>query len=74
VLKVTGATNPAVDVGLGFAMMLIRLAAVVGIGLGVAGALDKKSHKTFPVVGLVINIGIIVISAILVFVGIQMES
>jgi len=51
--------------------MLSWLVAVVGIGLGIAGALDKKSKKAFPVAGLVINAGTIVITAMLLFIGLM---
>ena len=72
VLKVSGGMNPAIQIVVGFAIILMWLVDLVGIGLGIAGAIDKKSKKTFPVLGIIIGVGIAVISVAVVVIGIRM--
>jgi hypothetical protein len=49
-----------------------RRRSLIGIGLDIAGALDRSSKKTFPVLGLVLNFGILAISAAVIAIGLRM--
>jgi len=44
-------------------MIAILFVAFIGIGLGFFGALDRSSKKTYPALGLALNIGILAIFA-----------
>jgi len=47
---------------------------LIGIGLGVFGAVDRASKKTYPALGLVLNIGILVLFAALVVIGLSIKG
>ena len=72
-LRVSGVKNPAIDVVIGLAAIALWLANLVGIGLGIAGLIDKTSKKTFPILGLVIGAGTLAISVGVVLIGIRMS-
>lgn len=56
-------------VGLFFILLLFT--DLIGIGLGIAGAIQKKSKKVFPVLGIVIGTGTIVMAGLLMMIGLQ---
>jgi hypothetical protein len=64
----------AIDTILGLIFILSSFIGLIGIGLGVAGAIQKKSKKVFPVLGIVIGTGTFVLYLILVVIGMQMAS
>jgi hypothetical protein len=68
--KVTQATNAIIGLGL-FAICFVDL---IGIGLGIFGAADRTSKKTYPTLGLVLNIAILVLFAILLLIGLAMKG
>ena len=72
-LRVSGVKSPAIDVVIGLAAIALWLANLVGIGLGIAGLIDKTSKKTFPILGLVIGAGTLAISVGVVLIGIRMS-
>jgi len=67
-------TMSAINTIIGLVFILLLFMGLIGIGLGVAGAVQKKSKKVFPVLGIVIGTGTLVLSLILVVIGIQMAS
>jgi cation transport ATPase len=72
-VRASGRSTPAVDTVVGLAMLLAWVADLIGIGLGIAGALDKRSKKTFPILGLVIGLGTIILTGALVLIGLSMH-
>ena len=54
-LYVSRATTPAPTLTIitGFSLMFLWAVSLVGIGLGIAGAIDRTSKKVFPVLGIV---------------------
>jgi hypothetical protein len=72
-VRASGRSAPAVDTVVGLAMLLGWIADLIAIGLGIAGALDKRSKKTFPILGLVIGLGTILLTGALVAVGLTMR-
>jgi|SRR5215510_13132453 len=64
----------AINTIVGLVFILLLFTGLIGIGLGVAGAVQKKSKKVFPVLGIVIGTGTFALSLILVVIGIQMAS
>jgi hypothetical protein len=65
--KATNEMNMMVGLGLFFAWTV----DVIGIGLGIAGALDRGSKKVFPVLGLIFGVAILAISVALVLIGLS---
>src|SRR4051794_39045597 len=54
----TGKVTPELTMILGFSLISVAFIDLVGIGLGVFGAADRGSKKTFPALGLVLNVAI----------------
>jgi hypothetical protein len=69
-----GKATPEFNTIIGFGLFFAWFVDVVGVALGIAGALDRSSKKVFPVLGLVFGIGILVLSVALVVVGISMAA
>jgi hypothetical protein len=68
----TASATPAVNMTIGFGVMIVWLISLIGTGLGIAGALDSLSRKTFPVLGLVFNVGLLMVSTSIVAIGLRM--
>ena len=68
----TSSATPAVNMVIGFGVMLVWLISLIGVGLGIAGAMDSLSRKTFPVLGLVFNVGLLTVSSSIVAIGLRM--
>lgn len=47
--------KPGVGVAIMLGMVLLNLAPVVGLGLGIAGAVSKGRNRTYAVLGIVFN-------------------
>jgi len=73
-MKAAGTATAASNVVVGLGIIVLWVLDLVAIALGIAGALDKTSKKTFPVLGLVLAIGTAVISAGLVVLGMRMAG
>ena len=69
VLSNTGKFTEDLKLILGLGMMSAFLVDLIGIALGVFGAADRSSKKTYPVLGLTLNIGILVLFASLIAIG-----
>jgi|SRR5580658_3982614 hypothetical protein len=72
IIKASGQQTPAVNMIVGACMFLLLGLCLLGIGLGIAGAVDKTSRKAFPVIGIVLCAGVFVLTVVLVAIGIAM--
>jgi hypothetical protein len=73
VLTQTGKLTPDANIIIGFGVISACFVDLIGIILGFIGAFDRSSKKTYPVWGLSLNIGILVLFAALVFIGLSMK-
>jgi hypothetical protein len=74
VMTKTGKLTPELNVILGLGMISAVFVDLIGIGLGFFGAVDRASKKTYPALGLALNIGILVLFAALVLIGLSMKG
>jgi hypothetical protein len=74
VMTKTGKLTPELNVILGLGMISAVFVDLIGIGLGFFGAADRTSKKTYPALGLALNIGILVLFAVLVVIGLSMKG
>ena len=74
VMTKTGKLTPELNVILGLGMISAVFVDLIGIGLGFFGAADRTSKKTYPALGLVLNIGILVLFAALVVIGLSIKG
>jgi hypothetical protein len=74
VMTQAGKLTPELATIIGLGMFAACFVDLIGIALGVVGAVDRSSKKTFPVLGLSLNIGIIVLFAALVAIGLAMKA
>ena len=70
-MQMSGRQTPAVNVIVGASMLLLLGVCLLGIGLGIAGAVDRTSKKAFPVLGIVLSTLVVLITAGLVTYGIM---
>jgi hypothetical protein len=73
-LTSTGKATPGTNTLVGFGMIFGVFVDLIAIGLGIAGAMDRSSKKVFPVLGLVLGIGIVLLSVALVVIGLAMKG
>jgi hypothetical protein len=66
-----GTATPAFNTMIGASLMLVWIVNLIGVGLGIAGVVQRSSNKTFPILGLVLNFGILVLGAALVAAGLH---
>jgi hypothetical protein len=69
-----GKATPELNMIIGFGLFFAWFIDVIGIGLGIAAALDRSSKKVFPVLGLTVSVGILLLSVTLVVIGIAMNA
>jgi hypothetical protein len=74
VMTKAGTMTPELNIIIGLGMISACFVDLIGIGLGFFGAVDRSSKKVYPVLGLVLNIGILVIFAALVVIGLLMKA
>jgi hypothetical protein len=74
VMTQTGKITPQLNLIIGLGMLSACFVDVIGIALGFFGAVDRASKKTYPVLGLALNVGILVIFGALVIIGLSMKS
>jgi hypothetical protein len=72
VAKSAGAATPVFNAVIGSALFFFWLLAGVGIALGIAGCIGQNAKKTLPVLGIVINGFVVMMSVLLVLVGLHM--
>jgi hypothetical protein len=73
VMTNAGTMTPQLTMLIGLGMISACFVDLIGIGLGVVGAVDRSSKKLYPVLGLTLNIGIVVVFFALLFVGLSMK-
>jgi len=74
VMTHTGKVTPEINIILGLGMFATCFIDLIGIGLGFFGALDRSSKKTYPALGLSLNIGILALFATLLVIGLAMKG
>jgi hypothetical protein len=74
VMAKAGKVTPELNMLLGFGLISACFVDLIGIGLGIFGTVDRSSKKVFPVLGLALNIGILVLFAALVAIGLSMKA
>jgi hypothetical protein len=57
---------------LGAGLVMVWIINLIGIGLGIAGVVKGSSNKTLSILGLVLNGGIVVISAALIAIALRL--
>jgi len=68
-LTASGKATNEINMMIGFGLFFAWFVDVIGVALGIAGALDRSSKKVFPVLGMIFGIAILVISVALVLIG-----
>jgi hypothetical protein len=74
VMAKTGKMTPELNVIIGLGMITACFVDLIGIGLGCFGAVDRASKKTYPALGLILNIGILVLFAALIVIGLSIKG
>jgi hypothetical protein len=74
VMTQTGKLTPPLQLIIGLGMFAACFVGLIGIALGFFGAVDRASKKTYPVLGLVLNVGILLLFGALVVIGLSMKS
>lgn len=74
VMTQTGKSTPELNMIIGLGMLSVCFVDFVGIGLGLFAAIDRSSKKTYPALGLTLNVGILVLFAALVFIGLSIKG
>jgi len=74
VMTKAGIMTPQLTMLLGLGMISACFVDLIGIGLGVSGAVDSSSKKVYPMLGLALNVGILVVFGALLFVGLSMKA
>jgi len=67
VFNKTGNANAMIGEG----MVLVWIINLIGTGLGIAGVAHRSSRRTFPILGLVLNFGILTLSVALIAIGLH---
>ena len=70
--RATG-TEPLTQL-LGIAMLLVLFVDLIGVVLGIAGAVDRTSKKVFPILGLVFGVGLLLLGVGLIALGLYMKQ
>jgi len=74
VMTKAGTLTPAFNMLIGLSIISAGFVDLIGIVLGFFGVADRSSKKVYPVLGLVLNIGILVIFGALVAIGLAMKA
>jgi hypothetical protein len=74
VMTQTGKMTPQTNMIIGLSMFAACFVDLIGIGLGFVGAFDRASKKTYPALGLALNIGILALFAVLLVIGLAMKA
>ena len=73
VMAKTGKMTPELNVIIGLGVISACFVDLIGIALGFFGAFDRSSKKTYPALGLALNIGILALFAALLVIGLAMK-
>jgi hypothetical protein len=70
-LHASGSATPAINSVIGIEIFYFAAVDVVALGLGIAALFDKTAKKAFPILGLVIGIGGVLIVGALILIGLK---
>jgi hypothetical protein len=73
VMTSTGRVTPELNMIIGLGMITACFVDLIGIGLGLFGAADRSSKKVYPVLGLVLNVVVVALFAVLLIIGLSMK-
>jgi hypothetical protein len=74
IMTQTGKLTPQLNVMIGLGMFAACFLDLIGIGLGLFGAVDRSSKKTYPALGLILNVGILVVFVALLLIGLAIKG
>lgn len=74
VMTQTGKATPELNMIIGLGILAAGFVDLIGIGLGFFAAVDRSSKKIFPVLGLTLNVGILLLVGALVVIGLSMKT
>jgi hypothetical protein len=74
VMAKAGKLTPELSIIIGLGMLSACFVELIGIGLGIFGAVDRSSKKVYPVMGLILNTVILVLFGALVFIGLSLKA
>jgi hypothetical protein len=74
VMTKAGTLTPQLNIIIGLGMISACFVDLIGIGLSISGAVDCSSKKVYPVLGLALNVGILVLFGALLAVGLSMKA
>jgi hypothetical protein len=74
VMTQAGKLTPETAMIIGLSMFAACFVDLIGVGLGLFAAFDRSSKKTFPTLGLALNIGILALFAALVVIGLAIKG
>jgi hypothetical protein len=66
--------TPEANTVVGVLIFFFWLVDLVGIGLGIAGVCDRASKKAFPVLGIVIGTGVLLLSGAIIVIGLATKA
>jgi len=67
----TGKVTPELTMILGLGMISVAFVDLIGLGLGAFGAADRASKKTFPALGLTLNVAMLALFVVSVVIGLS---
>jgi hypothetical protein len=74
VMTKAGTLTPEFNIIIGLGMMSVCFVDLIGIALGFFGAVDHSSKKVYPVLGLILNVGILALFVTLLIIGLSMMA
>lgn len=73
-IRLSGSETPMIDALLGLIIMLFWVVELVAVGLGIGGLFDKSSKKVFPILGVAISGGCVILTAATVGYGMYVNA
>jgi hypothetical protein len=70
VTTINGTATPTSKTLVGIGLLFLLLLDVVAIALGIAGLVDRTSKKTFPVLGITLCAGTLVLTGAVIAIGV----
>ncbi len=74
VMHNAGAATATANAIIGSTIFFLWFLDLVAVGLGIGGAVDRRSKKVFPILGIAIGSITLVLSVALVLIGLQMAG
>ena len=70
----TGKLTPELNMIVGLSMLSVVFVDLIGLGLGVFGVVDRASKKTFPTLGVTLNIAMLALFAACIVIGLSIQG